>query len=483
MNQVSKNSTLSPTEPLYQLSATELQRLLANGDISAVEVMTSFLDRIETVNPKVNAICTLLEREEALALAREADAQRARGEPLGPLHGIPIACKDLARTKGMRTTMGSLACKDMIPDTDSLFVERLRAAGALIIGKTNTPEFGAGSHTFNDVFGTTKNPYNLAKTAGGSSGGAAAALAARMLPIADGSDMGGSLRNPAAFCNVVGFRPSMGRVPMWPSALTWQSRLGLEGPMARDVDDLGLLLSVMAGPDPRDPRSIQQSPAPFASIKALDGTGKRIGWSPDLGMLPVAQEIRDVCASALTAFAEMGCTVEQQHPDMTGAMEVFRTLRASYYAVGCGPLLGQHRHEMKTTLIENTEIGLKLTAPDLLSADQKRSAVYQRMVEFFEEFDYLVLPTTQVAPFDHEQEWVREIDGVAMDDYLDWMSICCVITICDLPAISMPCGFTQDGLPVGLQIVGKPWADMEVLQLAKAFEQRRPFANQEPDLK
>lgn len=467
---------------LYEMNATDLVALMKRADISAREVMTSFLDRIEAINPAVNAICTLVPREEALAMADRADQQRQNDDALGALHGLPIACKDLAQTKGLLTTLGSLVFKDNVPDTDCLFVERLKRAGALVIGKTNTPEFGAGSHTFNAVFGATRNPYNLNKTAGGSSGGAAAALASRMLPLADGSDMGGSLRNPAAFCNVVGFRPSMGRVPMWPASMAWQSRLGIEGPMARTVEDLGLLLSVMAGPDSRDPRSIVQPASQFADIEDVDFNGTRIAWTPDLGVLAVEKCIRDVCSNALTAFSEIGCQIDTCHPDMSDAMEVFRVLRASYYAVSGGALLDQHRDDMKTALVENIELGLALTASDLLWADHRRTALYQRMLGFFEGYDFLVLPTTQVAPFDLQLEWPDRVDDVVMTDYLEWMSICCMITVCDLPAISIPCGFTEAGLPVGLQIVGKPWADLQVLQLAKAFETLKPYGAQAPSL-
>lgn len=467
---------------LYRKDASELRILLNTGEVSAVEVMTSFLSRIDATNPSINAICTLIPREEALAIAKNADNQRLQGKELGPLHGLPMACKDLASTKGVRATMGSVVFAKNIPDHDSIFVERLRAAGALIIGKTNTPEFGAGSNTFNEVFGATKNPYNLKKTVGGSSGGAAAALSTRMLPLADGSDMGGSLRNPAAFCNVVGFRPSMGRVPMLSNSLTWQSRLAVEGPMARNVDDLGLLFSVMAGPDPRDPLSITESAVQFANIQSRDFSGTRIAWSPDLGFLNVAKEVRGVCSEFLPVFSELGCEIEHACPDMHEAMTVFRTLRASYYAATYGSLLSEHESVMKSTLVENTKTGLRLTTHDLYQADQSRNDVYQRVVKFFRQYDFLVLPTTQVVPFDYDKEWVTEIEGTPMQDYLEWMSICCVITICDLPAISIPCGFTRQGLPLGIQIVGKPRGDLAVLQLAKSIEALRPFTNQLPQI-
>lgn len=471
-----------PGSEIASLDAGQMTRQLRAGALSACEVMNGLYDQIEAVNPRVNALCTVLPREEAVVLADEADHRRAQGQNLGPLHGLPIACKDLANTRGIRTTFGSLPFKDNVPATDSLFVERLRAAGALIIGKTNTPEFGAGSNTFNSIFGVTRNPYDLSKTAGGSSGGAAAALAARLLPLADGSDMGGSLRNPAAFCNVVGFRPSMGRVPSWPSALTWQSRLGVEGPMARNVDDVGLLLSVMAGPDPRDPLSISESAAQFANIPERDFSNVRIAWTADLGFLTVARTVKDVFSRSLSAFEELACRLDEKCPDLSDAMEVFRVLRGSNYAVAGGQLLAEHRSEIKATLAQNIEYGLALKAADLHTADQQRAALYHGVNAFFEQYDFLVLPTTQVAPFPHEKEWVTDIDGTAMSDYLEWMSICCVITVLDLPAISVPCGFTDDGLPLGLQIVGKPRADLEVLQLARAFETLRPHAKTPPAL-
>ena len=444
--------------------------------------MEAFLARIEQCNPRVNAICTLLPQEQALKLADDADRAILRGEETGPLHGLPIAVKDLSDTRGMRTTLGSPIFADNIPPRDSLLVRRLKQAGALIIGKTNTPEFGAGSQTFNSLFGVTRNPYDPDITAGGSSGGAAAAVACGMLPLADGSDMGGSLRNPAAFCNIVGFRPSLGRVPHWPNQMAWQSRLGVEGPLARDVEDCALLLSVLAGPDDRDPLSLQESGARFREDLPEDFRGARIAWTPDLGQLPVARAIIDVCEATLPALENCGFQIDAAHPQLDGAMAVFKTLRAAWFAEVCGPLLKKHRHLMKDTVIGNTDAGQRLTAADITRADSARTRLYARMLKFFERYDFLALPSTQSLPFDCNVEWVREIEGQQLPDYIDWMSICCIISIFGLPAISVPAGFTADGLPVGLQIVGPPRADAAVLGAARAFQQATGFHKRRPQL-
>ena len=451
--------------------ARELAAGLKNGELGAEELMQAYLARIEECNPGVNAICTQLPGAEAIDLARAADTRRVRGEDLGPLHGLPIAVKDLSATRGMRTTMGSPIFADHIPEEDSLLVQRLRSAGALVIGKTNTPEMGAGSHTFNPVFGVTRNPWNLARSAGGSSGGAAAALSAGMLPLADGSDMGGSLRNPAAFCGIVGLRPSMGRVPNYPSSMAWQSRMGIEGPMARDVQDCALLLSVLAGPDERDPRSLQDDPACFAGDLRRNFSGARVAWTPDLGILPVESAVVEACERALGNWEDCGSRVEHACPNLGGAMDVFKTLRAVYYGQVGGPLLSEHRSRMKDTLIGNIELGLSLSAMDVAAADAERTRLFHQLLSFFREYDFLVMPTTQVQPFEVETEWVREIEGQVLPNYLDWMSSCCIFSVFDLPAISVPCGFTQQGLPVGLQIIGRPRADYQVLQAALAFEQ------------
>ena len=454
-------------DPLCLLDACELLVRMDRGELSAVEIMKAHLSQIDRFNPAVNAICTRVDGDVLLKQAADADAARAQGRA-GVLCGLPMAVKDLVATQGIRTTMGSRHA-DQIPKSDALLVTRLKAAGAVIVGKTNVPEFGAGSHTFNDLFGVTRNPYDLGRTAGGSSGGAAAALATGMLPLADGSDMGGSLRNPAAFCNVVGFRPSIGRVPSVPTLMAWQSRLAVEGPMARSVRDCARLLSAMAGPDRRDPLSLVLPPEPFDSL-AVDGwDGARVAFSPDLGETTVADTVRSVFEDATSVFASIGCAVAPDCPDLSGAMDVFRTLRASYYAQSLGPL---HRSgaSLKASLAQNVEAGFALTGEDLTRADVQRTRLHVNVCRFFDDFDFLVVPSTQVPPFPVATEWVREIDGQTMGDYLDWMSICCIISATGLPAISVPCGFTPEGLPVGLQIVGPPGGDLAVLRLAAAFE-------------
>lgn len=466
------------SDPCYQ-SATILGNRIRSRDLSTVEVLQAFLEHIDSVNKAVNAICTLVPEEEVLAQAAAIDKALDRGENPGPLAGLPIAIKDLVQTRGIRTTMGSPIFRDQVPKTDALMVERIRNAGAVIIGKTNTPEFGAGSNTFNPVFGVTRNPYNLGKVAGGSSGGAAAALASRMLPIADGSDLGGSLRNPAAFCNVIGFRPSIGRIPIVPTAMGWQSRLSVEGPMARTVDDCALLLSVQAGPDQRDPISLPDLPALAGNLKpALPG--KIIGWSENLQHLPMAPAITRTFNAAAAHFHAIGCEVRETDLDLSDAMDVFRVLRGNQFAEISKSFFDDNQHQIKQTVIDNVTYGRSLTGDDLSRADVQRTRIYLRMLDFFETHDFLVVPTTQVEPFDIDTEWVAEINGHEMSDYLEWMSVCCVITPTGLPSISMPCGFSDAGLPVGLQIVGPPGADLEVLQMAKAFEAATHYADQLP---
>ena len=467
-------------EALNFIDAQTLARMIRGRQVSVLEVMESFLAQIERVNVHVNAIPTLRPRNELLDEAREADRVLARGDNVGTLFGLPLAVKDLALTKGLRTTRGSRIYQDFIPDTDELFVERLKKAGAIIIGKTNTPEFGAGSQTFNEVFGATRNPYDLSKTCGGSSGGAAVALACGMVPLADGSDLGGSLRNPASFCNVVGFRPSPGRVPKL-SANAW-NMLSVEGPMARSVSDLAFLLSVMAGPDSRDPISLDDPGSTFLRPLSRTFRGTRIAWSENLGRYPVEPVVNQVCNTSQRVFEELGCDIEAGEPDFSGVDEIFQTLRAWGFAEGRRDDLVAHRDLMKDTVIWNTELGLNLTAREISAAQVARSALYRGVMAFLEDYEFLVLPVSQVAPFSVEVEWVREIDGVQMETYIDWMATTYAITCTGLPAISVPCGFTPDGLPVGLQIVGRHHRDFDVLQLAYAFEQATQYARQRPTI-
>ena len=460
--------------------ATELARAIAARAISAVEVMDAHLARIDRVNPAVNAVVTLLP-DAARHGAEEADAAVARGAALGPLHGLPVAHKDLTWTKGIRTTFGCRAFERFVPDDDALIVERLRAAGAITMGKTNTPELGAGSQTFNAVFGATRNPYDTTKTCGGSSGGAAVALATGMAPIADGSDLGGSLRNPASFCNVVGFRPSPGRVPIWPSQAAWFP-LGVQGPMARNVTDAALLLSAVAGPDPRAPISLPEPGTVFRPPLAGAGGGAAVAWSRNLGGLPVDPRVTAVLDAERETFERLGCAVEDAEPDMSGADEVFRVWRAWYFELCHGTLLDEHREVLKETVVWNIEEGRRLAGPRLGASMRAWSALLDRVRRFLERYEFLVLPVSQVPPFDVDQPYVTEIDGVRMETYLDWMRSCSWISVLGLPAISVPCGFTDDGLPVGLQIVGRQHGDLRVLQLAHAFEQRNRAGLRRPPI-
>jgi amidase len=459
--------------------AVELARMIRDKEVSAAEVMTAFLAQINRVNPKVNAICTFIGEEAALRAAKEADERLARGQAPGPLHGLPHAVKDLAATAGIRTTLGSPIYKDFTPAEDALIVQRIKAGGAIVIGKTNTPEFGAGSHTFNPIFGATRNPYDLTKSSGGSSGGAAAALACGMLPLADGSDLGGSLRNPAAFCNVVGFRPSPGRVPVYPSENAWDT-LAVLGPMARSVADAALLLSTLAGPDPRAPISIPEPGEKFSRPLDRDFRNVRIAWSRNLGRYPVQPAINEVCDKSRPVFAALGCQVEDGEPDLRDADDIFQTLRAWSFAQSRSQDLERHRDLIKDTVIWNIEQGLKLSGADVSRAELKRTLLYHRVREFMERYEFLVLPVTQVAPFPVEIDWVKEIDGVKMETYIDWMASCYTITVTGLPAISVPCGFTKEGLPIGLQIVGRHRRDFDVLQLAYAFEQATLYGQTRP---
>ena len=457
------------TAELCFLTAIELTQRIRSRSVSCVEVMEAHLCQIERVNPQVNAIVTLAP-EQALERARAADAALQRGNDVGPLHGLPVAHKDLVQTKGMRTTFGSPIYADFVPDVDDLIVTRIRNAGAILIGKTNTPEFGAGSQTFNPVFGATRNPYDLSKTCGGSSGGAAVALACGMLPIADGSDTGGSLRNPASFCNVVGFRPSPGRVPSCSDRAAWQT-LSVPGPMARTVADAALLLSAMAGPHPCSPIALQKPGAHFRQPLDRDFHGVRVAWSRTASGLPIDPEVTAVLEQARPVLEAIGCIVEETEPDFTGADEAFKVWRAWGYEQKLGELADTHRDRLKETILWEIEQGRALTGPQIGRAERLRTALYHRMRRFMQTYEFLALPVVQVPPFPIEQPYVTEINGVPMDTYIDWMRSCYYISITGFPAISVPAGFTRDGLPVGLQLVGRHHNDFGVLQLAHAFEQ------------
>jgi amidase len=446
--------------------ARQLARLLQARELSATELMRAFIRRIERVNPKLNAIVTFLP-DQALKRAKALD--RLKEKPL--LAGLPIAYKDNVQTRGIRTTFGSPIYKDHVPNEDHLIVQRLSAAGAIMLGKTNLPEFAAGSQTFNAVFGATRNPYDLTKTCGGSSGGAAAAVASGMLPFADGGDLAASLRNPGNYCNVVGFRPTPGRVPAWPAPNAWNT-LGVLGPMGRTVEDTAFLLSAMAGPDLRSPVSIAEGGSAFLKPLKTNFRKARIAWSRDLGGLPMDPRVTAVLEERREVFADLGCVVEDAEPDFSGATEAFETLRALGFLQSYGEFYRTRRNDLKDTVQWNVEQGMRLTPEQIARATALRSQLYQRMRTFLEKYDYLVCPVNQLPPYPVETEWPREIAGVKLDNYLDWMKSCYYITITSHPAISVPAGFTSDDppLPVGIQIVGRYRADLSVLQLAHAFE-------------
>lgn len=454
-------------DDLCTLTARDLAARIRTKQVSAREVMQAHLDRIARVNPKINAIVTLV-AEQAMAGAAKADEAQARGATLGPLHGLPVAHKDLVDTAGIRTTYGSLAFKDHVPTKDALLVQRIRAAGAITLGKTNTPEFGAGSHTFNRVFGATHNPYHPDRTVGGSSGGAAAALTSGMVPIADGSDTGGSLRNPAAWNNIVGFRPSPGRVT--DDDGSW-SPLSMAGPMARTVGDVALFFSTIVGPHAPDPLSIDETGDRFRQPLERSFKGARVAWFKDLGGLPFEPEIRRVVNANRSAFEALGCVVEEAEPDFTGIAEAFPVLRHLSYHNAYATLVREHPELVKDTVQWEVREAERNTGADVAKAQSRQAKMYAQMYQFFQKYDYFVLPVTQMEPFAVTATWPTEVAGVTMPTYIDWMRSCWYITMTACPSISVPGGFTASGLPVGVQIVGKHRGDWSLLQMAYAFEQ------------
>jgi amidase len=468
------------SEELWRRSATDLAAAIRGRELSCVEVMEAHLARIEAVNPVLNAIVTLDPKLGLRAAAAADDALGREREP-GPLFGLPMAVKDLEDTAGMRTTYGSPIHRDHVPTQDTLLVARLRRAGAIVIGKTNTPEFGAGSQTFNPVFGATRNPYDPARTPGGSSGGAAAAVASGMVPLADGSDFGASIRNPASFCNLVGLRPSPGRVPNVPAPAAWNP-LGVKGPLARTVEDAALLLRAIAGPDPRAPLSLDDPPESFVLGAGLDPDGARIAWSRTLGDLPVEPEVSAVLEEARAALEAMGCIVEDVEPDLTAADEAFEVLRALGFVQAFGALLDTHGDDLKDTVVWNTRVGLDLTAERIARALALQTETFDRMRGLLEGYDALALPVSQVAPFPVEIEWVTEIAGTAMGSYLEWMRSCSRISVTAHPALSLPAGFTPGGLPIGLQLVGRHRGDLALLRLAAGIERATGFGRRAPEL-
>ena len=464
---------------LCWMTATELRRRIEAREVSVADVVEAHLAQIDRVNPRVNAVVTLT-AERARAAARAADAAIARGEPGGPLRGLPVAHKDLVPTRGIRTTYGSPIYRDHVPDADGLIVERLRAAGAITVGKTNTPEFGAGSQTFNEVFGRDPEPLRPDQDVWRLERGAAVALACGMVPIADGSDMGGSLRNPAAFCNVVGFRTAPGRVPVWPRETAW-SPFSVQGPMARTVEDVALMLSAIAGPDARSPIAVAEPGARFRAPLGRDFRGVRMAWSRDLGGLPSTAVSRPCSTRGGGVRGARGpgrrrtAGPQRRRRDLPGLAGLVVRHEVRPDAGGAPPPDEGHRH------LEHRG-GPKLTGRDIGEAEVKRTALYHRVREFMERHEFLLLPATQVPPFDVTTPYITEINGVSLPTYVDWMRACSDITVTGLPAISVPAGFTDDGLPVGLQIVGRHQDEWGVLQLARAFEEATGFGRRRPAL-
>ncbi|MCY4095244.1 MAG: amidase family protein [Gammaproteobacteria bacterium] len=442
-------------DELLLKDAHEMRELLSNRAISAVELLTAHIEHIEHVNEQVNAIITTcfdaaMDRAKAIDDSQEED---------GLLTGIPIAHKDLVATKDLRTTHGSTLFRDHIPDTNDYIVDRMQRAGAITIGKTNVPEFGAGSHTFNRVFGPTKNPYNLERTCGGSSGGAAVALAMRMAALADGSDLGGSLRNPASFCNVIGFRPTNNILP--PSLTADHSRnLASLGPMARDVDSVALLFEAL-----RKDHPVRR----FPRLEAISLDGLRIAFTEDFGALPVVPEIRSIVRDVAVKLDEAGAIVEEASPDLRGARDIFQTLRGLSFRGRYDALTAREKTELKPTILWNLTFGLAIDDEDLVRVQEQRIALLDRVEAFFHHYDLLVGPTTQVLPFPIPVEWIREIEGEQMNTYIDWMESCSWVTTTECPALSMPAGFA-DGLPVGVQLISRRASDSRLLRIAKSIE-------------
>ncbi len=461
--------------------ATELARLFRARKASPLEVMQAVLARIDSVNPAVNAYVTVA-REQALHAARRATAAlKKTGAPLPPLHGVPVSIKDLTPTKGIRTTWGSKIYEHHVPTEDALIVGRLKAAGAIVLGKTNTPEFGAGGNTFNAVFGATRNPWNPALTCGGSSGGAAVALATGMGPIAQGSDLGGSLRTPAAFCGVVGFRTTPGLIPKYPVELAWDS-LAVTGPMARTVADTALMLSAVAGPDDRAPLSYDVDVREFTrAVKAPSVKGWRVAWTPDLnGLIPVDDEVARVAEGATRIFRSLGAKVQTACPDFSELNDIVLGTRGLTMVAAHADKLPEWREQMQKGLVWNIEQGLTLTPRDIARAEKARTTLWQRVRVFMDTHELLILPTVAVAPFPVEQPYPTEINGRPLDNYTQWFFLTYGITVTGLPVISVPCGFTKSGLPVGLQVVGRRRQEAMVLRAAAAFEAAAPWADTIP---
>ena len=460
------------TNELIKLSAREVHRLLRGKDVSPLQLLDALEERIAEVDQAVNAVPTL-------CFDRARERARSRDFSTLPLAGIPVAIKDLIAVAGVRTTWGSMIYRDHVPKTSDLLVERIEAAGGIVYAKTNTPEFGAGANTFNDVFGFTRNPWNTALSAAGSSGGSAVALATGMAWLATGSDLGGSLRNPASFCAVAGLRPSQGRVASDPGNLAF-NHMAADGPMARNVADVALLLDVMAGYDARDPMSLDDPAISFEENALKRQVPPRIAFSADLGVTPVDPEVAQICEGAAMRFSELGAIVEHDHPDFSGLQEVFQVHRAMSYAASFGPLLEANRSIFKPEIVWNVEKGLALTADEIMAAMVTRSQIYERAQRFFAQTDLILTPATVVPPYPVEQRYVERLGNHEFSNYIEWCSIAYAFTVIGAPALSIPCGFTQSGLPVGLQIVAAPRQEARLLSAALAFEELAGICTQLP---
>ena len=460
------------TNELIKLSAREVHRLLRGKDVSPLQLLDALEERIAEVDQAVNAVPTL-------CFDRARERARSRDFSTLPLAGIPVAIKDLIAVAGVRTTWGSMIYRDHVPKTSDLLVERIEAAGGIVYAKTNTPEFGAGANTFNDVFGFTRNPWNTALSAAGSSGGSAVALATGMAWLATGSDLGGSLRNPASFCAVAGLRPSQGRVASDPGNLAF-NHMAADGPMARNVADVALLLDVMAGYDARDPMSLDDPAISFEENALQRQVPPRIAFSADLGVTPVDPEVAQICEGAAMRFSELGAIVEHDHPDFSGLQEVFQVHRAMSYAASFGPLLEANRSVFKPEIVWNVEKGLALTADEIMAAMVTRSQIYERAQRFFAQTDLILTPATVVPPYPVEQRYVERLGNHEFSNYIEWCSIAYAFTVIGAPALSIPCGFTQSGLPVGLQIVAAPRQEARLLSAALAFEELAGICTQLP---
>src|SRR5450631_398850 len=467
-------SVMPTSSEIVMLDGIALASAIRSRRASCVEVMTAYLDHIDACNPKVNAIVALQDREGLLAQARERDAQLANGESIGPLHGFPHAVKDLQSVAGIRTTQGSPLLKDFVPIADSPMVERLRRAGAIIIGKTNTPEFGLGSHTYNPVYGVTRNAYDQSRSAGGSSGGAAVSLALRMVPVADGSDYGGSLRNPAGWNNVFGFRTSIGCVPS-DSQDGWLPSMGVLGPMARTVPDLAMLLSVQAGYDRHAPLSMDGPGSRFQGRLQRDLRGKRIAWCGDFnGYAPHEPGVIDVCQKALKTFESLGCSIEEDQPDypLDAVWQALLRLRGWQQGNALLPFYNDpaKRALLKPEAIFEVEMGLKQSAFDITAASIVRTEWYRAVRRLFERYDYFIIPTAQLFPFAVDVDWPHEIAGREAATYHEWMKASLLVTMSGCPALAAPAGFSENGLPIGIQIVGPNRSELGCLQMAYAYE-------------